>query len=443
MAPRIGPLQAQSSVDLGALSLTEPWTAQVGFWLNHPGYGGVNLDNDPNRLSWAEFNAGQQRLLARYPFDVSLQQGVQRLHQVFALRAQPLSKPSSWKDVLGVELGQGVPSAGPSRAHGGLTIGTPPGSSGVARLALPFPTERPHQKVDLSSLQIHLVDVNGQKIEGAIQSSKVLPSLANAPEKSILALEIDRAKLPAQAFLRWSVDTTISDQQLDLSVPLPLSKYSKLPKAVKEWTSSAPMIQIEHPKIQSMAASARAGASTIQDLVAKTLGEIAKIRKQDFSSWPPSFQNDAASFATTGWGECTAHANLFAALMRANGVPCRVVNGIQRGAGHGQNMHYQNEYWVPAKGWVHVEPQGVQIQSPRTDMVETGIVSHALEAKGRGFEHYEGVQELTMIGMEVDAENHPLAPEKRTLSLAGGLYVKNSNLGQWGAAEDIAIHGAT
>jgi hypothetical protein len=439
MPPRVGPLGAQP-IDLELLARSEPWSAQVGYWLNHPQFGGVNLDGDPLRLSWAEFAAGQGRLLAQYPFDQNLAAGVGRLHQIFALQSTAVAPPaSSWRDRFAIELYPGPPQPGAARALGGFTIQPLVSGGGVARIGLPFPTERPHQKVDPSSLKVELVDAAGKTIPGALLSAKIRPALEEAPEKALLVVELDRAALPAEVHLRWQADTVIQNLPLDLSAPVPLAAYGQLPAELAAWLAPAPMIQIADPKIQQLALAARSNASTIQQLVSNTLAQIAKVRRTDSQNFPADFQNDAASFAHTGWGECTAHGNLFAALMRANGIPTRIVNGISRGIGYAMNMHYQNEYWVPGKGWVHVEPQGQQIQSPRADMVQTGIVSPALEKRGRGLLHYDGVHQLTMNAMEIDAQDRPLPPAERTLEIREGLPVKNSALG----GADLGLHGAT
>jgi transglutaminase superfamily protein len=437
---RTGPLSAGSRggvIDLNALSAAEPVTAQFGYWINDPRVGGVDLDGDPCRLTYPELVQGGARLLAMHPHDMQLRAGVARLHEIFASQATlSIGTPRTREPSLAIDLGGPSTRPGRSTAYGGLTISARERGDGISKIALPFPTARPYLRVHEGTLRLDVVDERGSPIAGALKRAKIVGRLADAPEKSMLMIEIDRAKLcSGAAHLRWSVETTLSDLRLDVHTPVRLERVADAPEEAKAWLQSAPMIQVEHPIIQGMAARARMGALTVQNLVRNTLRELARIRRIDHQNWPADFQNDALSFATTGFGECTAHANLFAAIMRANQVPCRIVNGISR-SGQPLNMHYQNEYWLPGQGWVHVEPQGIEIQTSRTEMVETGIISPQLERSGLGFENYRGVEALTMIGMEIDDERRPLGPEERTLEITPGLLVRNSPTA-------LGIHAAT
>src|SRR5262249_49622767 len=148
--------------------------------------------------------------------------------------------------------------------------------------------------------------------------------------------------------------------------PVPLPKSPKdVPPETRAWLEPSAMMQSDDREIQALAAKIRVGATSVQELVQKTLDAMVDVRR------PVTDMNaavggglDALNFLHTGQGSCTSNADLFAALMRANGIPCRVYNVIS--AGLGQDMHFTNEYWVNGKGWVHVEPQGRDIQTPRT-----------------------------------------------------------------------------
>jgi hypothetical protein len=129
---------------------------------------------------------------------------------------------------------------------------------------------------------------------------------------------------------------------------------------------------------------------------------------------------DARTFLRTGQGSCTSNANLFAALMRANGVPCRVYNMIMMGAG--QDMHFTNEYWVNGRGWVHVEPQGQEIQTPRTLGIATGIVYPAMDDRA------DSPYFMSLFGTELDANGRPREKSAPALVATKGLAVENDPL---------------
>jgi hypothetical protein len=227
----------------------------------------------------------------------------------------------------------------------------------------------------------------------------------------------------------------LEEAPVDLSQPVPLTALAKVRAPTRGWLQSAPMVQVDDPKVQALAAQIRERSGTVQELVRNTLGAITALRR-NWTGNEGVVQNDAVSFLTSGLGECVAHSNLFAALMRANGVPTRIVTGVSRGCGHGINMHYQNEYFAPGKGWVHVEPQGRDIQSSRVAMVHTGVVPPAMEKRGFGLEEYGGVPMLTMKPQVVDGRGQAVVGDRAGLTLSGGLVVENSRLG------GVALHGA-
>lgn len=79
-------------------------------------------------------------------------------------------------------------------------------------------------------------------------------------------------------------------------------------------------------------------------------------------------ENDAmdAFLFDTRRGYCEHYASAFALLMRAAGVPARVVTGYQGGEINGTHLlvrqsdaHAWDEIWVHGKGWVRVDPTSV------------------------------------------------------------------------------------
>ncbi len=317
-------------------------------------------------------------------------------------------------------------------AYGGMRL-VRRAAVGSATLLLPFPTHGGHQTVDARSLTFQLLDVSGNPLHHAVQEVERVDRRLN-PLKQMLRVRLDLAAMPEVSQLGWSVATHARDVQVDLSASIPLPSRRALPADTHGWLKHAPMIQTDAPAMAVTAQQIRARAHDLQSLVKETLLEIGR-RRMPFEQMLTisDFQNDALSFLETGVGECTAHANLFAALMRKNGVPTRVVTVIQRG-GNVQNMHYQNEYYAPGRGWVHVEPgQSQTIQTSRTDGVHTGVVDPRMEQVGHGFLRYAGVHQFSMIGQLVDASDEPL-PAPHPLEVTVGLRTPRD--------PSLAIHGA-
>jgi hypothetical protein len=436
--PPIGPA---TTLDLNRLAAVDPQAANLGYHLNLRAAGGVDLDGDPLRLRRDEFLGAVRPYLQRLGPNEALL--VQRLDRAFQLgwavvgeaAANPAAPPAGpgWQGALSVELPRGQPRPGPAIAHGGFTLRSR-ANQGQVTIAFPFPSARPHQRLAKRPPELLVVDAQGKAVD-CVKGQEVRAVGGAGGERSMLHVTFELSKLPRPAFVRWSQEVTLTEHRLDLSTPVPLAKLAKPSAEARRWLKPAPMIQVEDPGIRAMAARIRGRSHSVQDLAKNTLREISALRRP-WTGAETDFQNDAVSFLRTGLGECVAHANLFAALMRANQVPTRVVTGVSRGVGYAINMHYQNEYFVPGKGWAHVEPQGQEIQSSRVDMVHTGVVPPAMEQQGFGFESYAGIPMLSMLPQVVDAQGKPVTGPQAPVDITAGLAVQdavNPHLGLHGA----------
>lgn len=405
-------MSAIRRIDLSTLAIGEPEAATYGRWLNNDATSGVDLDGDRDTLRWDEFLAGADRMQRAYPRDPAVTANIVRLREIFAKQ--------TWQSVVGVDLPAGPSPAGEATAYGGITIERLK-TTGTAKLLLPFPTNTGTQSVDLSSCRLILVDDEGKSYRGAIKRSVVDK---RDPMRHMMELELDLAKLPPTAHFRWEVKATVTDRPIDLATPVPLD--APLPPETKQWLGSAPMVQTGSPLIRELAAKARLGATSVQELVRNTLQVITDLRA---TATGPMENDDALTFAQTGAGDCCAHSELFAAMMRINGVPTRIVNGIYRNSGYPINMHYQNEYYVAGKGWVHVEPQGLDIQSPRTQIVQTAALTPEMEQGGTAFEQWAGVIDLTLTPREAD-------PTQQSVKITAGLHMDDASV------PGLGFHGA-
>lgn len=423
-----------NSIDLQDLKQREPEAAQYGYWLNNNATSGVDLDGDPMRLTWREFQLGSTTMQAAYPNDPLVEKNIMRLNDLFTQQLGG-QVPDGWTKVLGIDLPVFTPKAGPATAFGGFRIERKQ-TTGTVRIAMPSPTPTALQTVGQRRLLI--VDEKGSPLNAAI--TRIHLDTTN-PDAHFMVVEVDLSKLTDSSHVRWEGAANVRDRLVDLTSSVPLPKSGDFPPEATQWLESAPMIQTKHPLLIALAAQAKTGATDMQSLVSNTLQAIKNLRRDDWEDAPLDWQNDALAFAQSGYGECVAHANLFAALMRINGVPTRIVSGILRGTGYPGNMHYRNEYYVPNKGWVYVEPQELNIQSSRVDMVETGRISAAMEQQGDGFQSgpqtYRGVIAGTMIATEVDSHGKPVQ-SGHAVSISEGLFVRNSSV----PGPGIAIHGA-
>ncbi|KGE02794.1 transglutaminase TgpA family protein [Pseudohaliea rubra] len=122
----------------------------------------------------------------------------------------------------------------------------------------------------------------------------------------------------------------------------------------------------ENPRALALARQLRAAADDDEAFIARVL---ALFREQPFryTLQPPLLGDDPVDdflFGTRA-GFCEHYANAFAVLMRAAGVPARIVAGYQGGEINPMNgtvivhqfdAHAWNEVWLEGQGWMRVDP---------------------------------------------------------------------------------------
>ncbi len=146
--------------------------------------------------------------------------------------------------------------------------------------------------------------------------------------------------------------------------------------------------QGSNPRARQLARSIAAGAETPADIVA---GVLALFTEQPFvyTLQPPLLPEDNpmdAFLFDTRRGFCEHYASAFVIMMRAAGVPARVVAGYQGGEVnpvnrtvivHQFDAHAWAEVWLEGRGWVRVDPTAAV--SP--ERIELGL-EQALASEG-------------------------------------------------------------
>jgi transglutaminase-like putative cysteine protease len=133
------------------------------------------------------------------------------------------------------------------------------------------------------------------------------------------------------------------------------------------------------PRIRAMAQKWRATQRDTQGIAEQAL---AFFREQPFvyTLTPPLLSGDHTDqfLFETQSGFCEHYASSFTVLMRASGVPARIVTGYQGGEWnpmgrymlvHQSDAHAWSEIWVEGRGWVRIDPTAAV--SP--NRVELGI----------------------------------------------------------------------
>ena len=125
-------------------------------------------------------------------------------------------------------------------------------------------------------------------------------------------------------------------------------------------------VQSNDPMIRALAQKVAAGRVTAPDQIDAVLTWIEQnIRKEPVDSF------SALDVLDTGRGECQGHAYLYAALMRALGVPTRVVNGLVYSADHGGFLYHTWAESLVDGRWRAVDPTFAQ---PWADATHIALV---------------------------------------------------------------------
>ncbi|MBI5849724.1 MAG: transglutaminase family protein [Planctomycetes bacterium] len=149
------------------------------------------------------------------------------------------------------------------------------------------------------------------------------------------------------------------------SAPLP----EEWPEDVLPWLESTRICQADHDEIQTVAKTIRGDRNDVLAIVAATLERAAEIQQQQDGACK---ELDALE-ALHRTGSCTSNANLLAALLRAQGVPARVLAGYPTWSGPLQT-HYTVEAFVPGHGWYPIESTLQKAPWPAHGQIQVAIV---------------------------------------------------------------------
>ncbi len=169
-------------------------------------------------------------------------------------------------------------------------------------------------------------------------------------------------------------------QQLQTGTPFPLGK---VPQEVAPYLAATAQVQSNDQRIRKLAKELTQSVTTQFDAVQRILTWI--VDNLRYVTPPPKY--DALYALEKRKGNCQNFSHLSAALMRALGIPVRIVNGVtlnqpfnvSRQGGvltfkMGQGRHSWIEVWFEDLGWVPFDPQQTELfVSNRYVRIEIGI----------------------------------------------------------------------
>jgi transglutaminase-like putative cysteine protease len=134
-----------------------------------------------------------------------------------------------------------------------------------------------------------------------------------------------------------------------------------------------------HPRARALAAQWRQGAASDAEVLARAI-EYLRRERFEYTLEPPLLTRDSVDefLFETKAGFCEHFASAFVVLMRAAGVPARVVTGYQGGEVNPvdrqvtvrqSDAHAWTEIFLPGRGWLRVDPTAAAVPG----RVEAGL----------------------------------------------------------------------
>jgi transglutaminase-like putative cysteine protease len=170
--------------------------------------------------------------------------------------------------------------------------------------------------------------------------------------------------------------------------PSPIPKGIELPlkdvpKEVASWLKPSWCCDSKHAGVEAEASEIRKAGKTAELLIPATLERMSRI----FRDAKGRVTNLTAVEALTRSGSCTSCANLGAALLRALGVPARILAGYPTWCGPLQT-HYVVEYWLPEGGWRLMESTRCMDDRPGYEQIEVALVLPEDEAEEKAKQRF-------------------------------------------------------
>lgn len=199
--------------------------------------------------------------------------------------------------------------------------------------------------------------------------------------------EVTWNNLARDARMTMSYEVLVKSELRDMEsrAPFPLTG---VPEGERLYLQAAEQVQSDDPAIRAKAGELTAGAFSEYGAVTAIMRFVANHITYGYN---PS-RYDALYSLESGDGNCQNYAHLALALLRAAGIPGRVVGGytlkdkwkIPTGResslvqGMGQGGHAWLEIWYPDLGWLSYDPQQ-SLQFTSTRHIK---LSHGLQVKG-------------------------------------------------------------
>ncbi len=237
------------------------------------------------------------------------------------------------------------------------------------RFVIPPTFESPTYRQEVHSFQLKLSPQPGEKIESRDErENQIITAIWKEPRQEIAATVSFNARLQTKL------------QKLQTAAPFPLGR---IPRGAEPYLVATDQIQSDDAQIRQLAGELTQGVTTQFDAVQRIITWI--VDNLRYVSPPPKY--DALYALHSRKGNCQNFCHLSGALMRAVGIPVRIVNGVTLNQPYslsrergiltfklGKGRHSWIEVWFPELGWVPFDPQQTELfVANRFVRIEVGV----------------------------------------------------------------------
>ncbi len=218
-------------------------------------------------------------------------------------------------------------------------------------------------------------------------------------------------KLPDHTLLNSTPITQAISYQVTSFLQAPLNK--ELAPAIRLRNLAIPLLRA--PRLVAEAQRLRSITATDNELIAKVLQHIRQ-QNYRYTLKPPVLTDNSLDqfYFDTKAGFCVHYASSFTFLMRAAGIPARLVTGYMGGEYNANGAYYSiyqydahawSEVWLKDQGWVRIDPTAAV--SP--DRVEKGFSQvlfkeqSALTGNIFSWQNYRHIVWLNVIRQQLNA----------------------------------------
>lgn len=188
------------------------------------------------------------------------------------------------------------------------------------------------------------------------------------PRNFVLKLAVGDVRQWEQVDVTMTATVLVGPSNFDAvpeSAPIP----DAWPAETEPWLGATWCADANHERFQALAAEIRAETDDVLQIIRRVEQTANKL----FRSASGQAEDLTAVAALDHHGSCTSCANLVAALLRACGVPARVLSGYPAWSPPLQT-HYIVEAYVPDFGWRPMESTLCRSPWPNTHQVNVAII---------------------------------------------------------------------